>query len=140
MKVTIGKRTAPVPELEGTKLAWIRGRLLELVHGHVMVEFPTSDNAGYKVAIEPEWNVDPLEPVTGEPVLVDVVGTVLGYVDTLAGSGFGSFGAHVSIGGTEFYVDPKLSELAPVGGPAPKPAPPPPPPPPPPPAKDNRRR
>jgi hypothetical protein len=114
VKVTIGKRTAPLPELEGTKLAWIRGKILELSHGHIILEFPTSENAGYKVAIEPDWNVDPLEP----GALADVVCSVIGYVDTRAGSGFGSFGAHVSVGGTEFYVDPKLTELVPAGGPA----------------------
>lgn len=117
MKVTVGERTEPLPELEGTKLAWIRGTILELVHGHIVVEFPTSETSGYKVAIEPEWNVDPLE--VGESV--DVVSEVLGYVDTRATSGFGSFAAHVDVGGTAFYVDPKLTELAPCGGPAPAP-------------------
>jgi hypothetical protein len=128
VKVTIGKRTPPHPELEGTKLAWIRGKILESMHGHVILEFPTSEHAGFKVAVDPEWNVDPLE--VGNQA--DAICTVLGYVDTLSGSGFGTFGAHVSVGGSEFYVDPKLAQLEPAGGPAPKPVEVPPPPPAPP--------
>jgi len=97
---------------------WITGKVIEKNAAGIVVEFPVTEHAGYKVVIPAGITVGAYGEV-GDTA--EVEGELLSIVDTRSpeNPGVGSVCAHVKVAGVDFYVDPDQAKVREFASPEP---------------------